>query len=82
MLDFDEDGFMRVPPVGPWVVMEDDEDDTYELFDLGITKHYVGIPCCNVWVYCATKLRVKKTYHGKMSDIGHNSLPTFIPDKS
>jgi len=43
MLDFDEDGFMRITPVGPWVVIEDDEDDTYELFDLGMAKRYACI---------------------------------------
>ncbi len=82
MFDFNEDGFMKVKPVGPWVVIEDDEDDTYELFDLGMAKAYAGIPYCNVWVYCETKLKVKKTYHGKLIDTGHSVLPTFIPDKA
>ncbi len=65
MLDFDEDGFMKVKPVGPWVVIEDDEDDTYELFDLGMAKAYAGIPYCNVWVYCATKIESKENVSWK-----------------
>ncbi len=81
MLDFDEDGFMKAKPIGPWVVIEDDEDDTYELFDLGMAKLFSGIPYCNVWVYCATKLIVKKTYHGTMIDDANHNLPVFIPDK-
>ena len=77
----DEKWFIKVSPVGPFVVMEDDEDDTYELFDIGMAKLYSGIPYCNVWVYCAVKLNVKKTYKGKLIE-GDKGLPTFIPDKS
>ncbi len=53
---------------------ENEQDDNDEDFNerAAIIQFDVGM----------TKLRVKKTYHGKMSDIGHNSLPTFIPDKS
>lgn len=81
MIDFDEDGFMRVKPVGPWQVTEDDKDGTYEMFDIGMAKKYMGIPCCNVWVYCDTKLKVKRIYHGELKEDGTRNFPVFIPVK-
>lgn len=75
-LYIDENGCRKVKPVGPWVVIGVDEDDTYELFYLGgYTPH------CNVWAYCATKLKLMETFSGKLiEDVNHN-LPVFIPDK-
>ena len=75
---FDEDGLMKVPPIGPWKVLEDDEDGTYELFDIGMARAYMGLPMCNVWVWCDTKLKVGKIYHGKLITDTSKNFPVLI----
>ena len=77
---FDSDGLMKVAPVGPWKVLEDDEDGTYEVFDVSMAKLYMGIPFCNVWIFCAQKLRVGRTYQGKLVDDENQNCPVLILD--
>lgn len=78
---FIQDGFVKVSPVGPFKVMEDDEDGTYEVFDIGMAKIYGGLPPCNVWVICTEKLRVGKTYHGKLDMDTPSKFPVLTLDK-
>ena len=78
----DEDGFIKALPVGPWQVIEDDEDGTFELFDIGMAKLWSGIPYCNVWVFCHAKLRVGKIYRGEMVEDRNQNYPVFLPKYS
>lgn len=71
----------RLLPIGPFRVNEKDDNDTYELTDIGMSKNPYVISSI-VWVYCKKNLIVGIVYKGKITDdVNDTGLPVFKPDK-